>query len=140
MPPEIREIKLKLKGNGELNIPHNHVKKADKTDFIVWRLKKESGIDSFEIVIQSGGEIFKTLPHGNGNVWTAEIDQNARDYAQCKYDIVFLPRGSTTSKVSDPIIAIKPTASFNAKILLYVTGGIIIGALSFWGISSLRRR
>jgi hypothetical protein len=139
MPPGIQPISFKLQ-HDSLDIPSNHHTKAHKADFIVWSLKNNSGIRAFRIEINpKDSGLFATPPHQNGDIWTAEINHNV-DSANCKYDIIYWKVGDSTAHKKDPIIAIRPSvALFDFDILLFI-GGLILGALGFWGISKFRSR
>lgn len=139
MPPETHNIKLKIK-DGELDLSDNGFTKAYKTDFIVWHLKNNSGIDSFRIETKSGADIFVIPPTKNGDLWIGAIKQDAAVDSQYVYAIKYRKTGDTTSITLDPIISIKPSTFIDLDILIPIIGGIILGLLGFWGISSFKKR
>lgn len=98
---------------------------------IKWKIAdpEKSNVDSFDIVVKSGAEIFSDLPGKNKNgKWRAKIDKDARGNAECEYSIFWKAKGETETFEHDPKISVNPSFSILP---------MIIGLVSFVSVAFL---
>lgn len=77
---------------------------------IKWEIAdpEKSNVASIKIVPQSGAEIFSELPTEKDGKWSAKIDDDAREKAECKYSIFWLVKEGKETLEHDPKISVKP--------------------------------
>ena len=128
---------LKLEVNGR---PNNGHSEANRTDRVHWKVKPSSGVDHISAItmknIAGSRNVFSGNPpapqSADKKEWKGIVDGNAPDYSVYVYKIDWVPDGSSTPKIFDPIISIKPTEVNIAKLF-----PVLVGVLALLGISLL---
>ena len=108
--------RIKITGSnaatGYLELDKNGNHEAHPGEKVKWKLKRGCGVEKItDIVLKSDpGDIWEEQPEEDGNDWEGVIKDDAPINAEYTYSIHWLPIGSTTGKVHDPKITIKPEA------------------------------
>lgn len=105
--------------SGYLFLSDNGHTNAKRKETIKWKLVDNdhvAGIESIYLKPQTP-DVFSELKEVNDKKWKAEIKEDAADFTRCEYSIKWRgPNGEI--RIHDPIIAIKPTSSFNQVVQL----------------------
>jgi|GEM_PF-6660672 len=127
--PRIRRIEIKkVNADGSLDLGSDKNKNAWKSDFVLWRIKNNSGVKAItKIELKPKTDnVFVTMPFENGPEWSSQINSSVREGMECSYSIYWMDENGR-EREHDPIITIRPTP-FSGDIDVESALGIIAGS------------